>query len=485
MSRAAQPWRPYVQLLAQVIRDPAASGLMVRLTWFLGACGLGMLAFGWYVGKPALGHMLFVALLSGAAYLWCGAIMKSAVQQNHPAYAALVPQLRGRLMTLTAVLYATTTAVIAVMAAAVVGHPGYALVAGGLFSTFVLFAQRYTLLAFLPSALILWTVSMNNAPFKAVLAVATRIGEPLLTGVGLIVVVLLFGRGLQAAFPQAGDRHWAWRLRYSERQLALSGKRPATAGLSPTELRWQSLWRTGYVAALRRDSRGVATQGRMMTHALGPGAHEAGYIGFALTATVITTVAVRYYSGGKSGLVDALLSGSLMQWCVMLACLMYVIGVAGNVGRYSAEQRLYCLTPAAPAAAQLNRVLVAMLLRRFLNVWLVSLACVLCIDFAILGRLEVRGLTVGLAALMLPLSGAMLRNYAAMPARHSDLGPVIVTVLIVMICMMALILAHVQLDLPWYWIGGGLALATAIGLRWRWNRMMALPTVLPAGRLVA
>jgi bacteriorhodopsin len=87
--------------------------------------------------------------------------------------------------------------------------------------------------------------------------------------------------------------------------------------------------------------------------------------------------------------------------------------------------------------------------------------------------------------LMAPLSIAMLRNYAAMPATQNELGPVIITVLIVTACMMALILSHVEPAFPWYWIGSGIALATAIGLCWRWRRMMALPPVIPAGRLAA
>lgn len=484
MSAAATPRRQYARLLAQILRDPADSGLMVRLTWFLAACGIGVLAFGWYVGRPRLGYTLFVLLASGTAYLWCGAALKSAVQQNHPAYACLVPQLHGRLMTLTAALYAACTVATAIMVGVVFGHAGYALVAGGLYTAYVFFAQRYMGLALLPSLVILAAATMNNAPLKALAAMVASFGEPLVAGVGLIAVALLCGQGLRAAFPQGGDSHWAWRQRYNQRQMALSGKRQEVDGESRAERWWQSFWRTGYVAALRRDSRGGGTPGSMMMHALGPSAHAGGCISFALLTTAATVLVARYFDA-MGDVAVAVLSGSLMQWCVLMACLTYVIGVAGNLGRYSAEQRLYCLTAGAPAANRVNRVLAATLLRRFLLVWLVSLACVLCIDFAILGRVEVRGVTFGLAMLMLPLSGAMLRNYATMPATHSELGPIIVTVLIVMVCMMALILAHAQPAFPWYSIGAGIALATAAGLCWRWRQLMALPPVVPAGRLVS
>lgn len=211
--------RHYAQLLIQVMRDRAAGGLLVRFSWFLAACVAGELLFAHYFGQPRFGHALLVGLICGTGYLWCGAFLKSAVQQNQPAYACLVPQLRRRLMTLTATSYLACTSVTAAMASVLLGHGGYALVCGGMFSVYMLFAQRYAMLNLLPSAVILVSVSMQNQPLHALAATAETMGEPAVAGAGALVLLLLGRLGLHAAFPQGGDRHWAWHA-FQARQLA-------------------------------------------------------------------------------------------------------------------------------------------------------------------------------------------------------------------------------------------------------------------------
>jgi hypothetical protein len=65
---------------------------------------------------------------------------------------------------------------------------------------------------------------------------------------------------------------------------------------------------------------------------------------------------------------------------------------------------------------QFNRVLLNMLMFRCLRLWLLSLAAIICVDAVVMGRFEVRGITVALGALMLPFAGLLLRDYASMPA---------------------------------------------------------------------
>jgi hypothetical protein len=208
MSAAAR--HGYRQLLAQVMLDRCNSGLLVRLSWFLLVCIAGELLFGMYFGQPRFGPALLVFLICGIGYLWCGAFLKNAVRQNRPEYACLAPGLRGRLMTLTALLLAGCTLASAALAGLLTGTPGYALVCAGLLSVYLLFAQRYAALNLLPSIVILASVSTQNRPLRALLAAAETIGEPALAGVGAIALVALGALGLRAAFPQGGDRHWEW-----------------------------------------------------------------------------------------------------------------------------------------------------------------------------------------------------------------------------------------------------------------------------------
>lgn len=216
----------------------------------------------------------------------------------------------------------------------------------------------------------------------------------------------------------------------------------------------------------------------MMMHALGTAAHDGTSIAYVLLFTVVAMLVGRHLAGQGEPAV-ASLTVTLMQASLMLSCLMYAVSVGASAVRKGVEQSLYLLTPAAPAAARVNRVLLRALLWRCLRLWLISLAGAACIDFAVLGRLELRGPVFLLAMLMLPCAGFVLRNYAVMPARQGSIMAVVTTLLIVV----AVGLQQVRPQLPWYWLGSGMALAAVAGLCWRWRRMMALPPLLPAGRL--
>jgi hypothetical protein len=238
--------------------------------------------------------------------------------------------------------------------------------------------------------------------------------------------------------------------------------------------------RLAYDAALRRDSRGGASQGRMMMHALGRKAHDGGAIIYMLVTTLVMVLVGRELTGqGSSNVV--LVSSSTMQGCVLLAMLIYAVTASANVVRHSAEQALYRLTPAAPPTARINRVLAGTLLFRSLRLWLLSLACAMCIDLATFGQL--RGITFMLATLMLPVAGLVLRNYAVMSRQSGEVVTIAGTVLLVTACIAALWVEEMLPAFPWGWAGGGVLLASAAGLALRWRWLVALPPVLPAGRL--
>jgi hypothetical protein len=418
-----------------------------------------------------------ILLVGGAGYMWSGAFLKNAAQQNQPAYACLVPGLRGRLMALTALLFTACTLLATALTALFYGHAGYALVGAGLLSVYILFANRYYALNFFPSVVIIASVTNNNRPMHMLFDTTNAIGEPVVAGVGAIVVVLLGVLGVQAVFPQGGDRHWTWHRRLGREQARIRGT--ALAG-AVGGARWMAWLRLAYDAALRRDSRGGASQGRKMMHALGRKAHDGGAMIYMLVTTLVMVLAGRELTG-QGGSDVVLVSSSTMQGCVLLAMLIYAVTASATVARHSAEQGLYRLTPAAPSAPQINRVLAGTLLFRCLRLWLLSLACAMCIDLATFGQL--RGITFMLATLMLPVAGLVLRNYALMPARSSEAVAIAGTVLLVAGCIAALWVEEMLPAFPWAWAGGAMLLASAAGLYLRWRQMLALPPALPAGRL--
>lgn len=404
------------QLLLQVMRDHASSGLLVRLSWFVGACILVQLVSSHYFSQPLFGEIGLLFLGSTLAYLWCGAFVKNAVQQNSPSNAVLVPGLRRRLMRLTAGMYLAATLVTGALGWLLADRPGCGLLLGAVFSIYVLYAQRYGMLNFLPTVIIVGSLSISSHPVDDLLAAADRIGEPLLSLAGLALLALAGWQAVHALFPQGGDHHWRW-YDCQHRQLARASG--AALNMEPGGgLRWLAWLRRPYNAALRADSRSGAS-GRRMMHALGTMGYDGGAIAYMLVSALVMALVGRYLAA-KTGAGQMMVCSTIMQGMLMMSVLVYAATVSSQVVRFSGEQSLYRLTPSAPAAAQFNRVLLDTLMFRCLRLWALSLAAIICIDMVILGRLEVRGITVVLGALMLPFAGLLLlllllRDYAAVP----------------------------------------------------------------------
>ena len=139
-------WPAYQQLLVQVRRETQGYRMMVRITWLLAAGALLVLGVTQYVGRPAIGKSLLALFIWGLAKIWCGAFLKSAIMQNRPEYAALVPHLRVRLMRLVAALFISCALLLGLLAALLLDYPGYAALCGGLMAVYILFTSRHVTL---------------------------------------------------------------------------------------------------------------------------------------------------------------------------------------------------------------------------------------------------------------------------------------------------------------------------------------------------
>lgn len=470
----------YSQLLLQVVRDRCASRSLVRISGLILLVGVAALVFGNYIERPQLGQGILAGTLSFIVMSWGGALLTSAVRQNQPANACLVPQLRHRLIVLTLMLYGVMSLLIAAMTGAVFGHFGYALVGAGFFYSFILYAQRYTVLAILPSLVIVLSVSVLKAPLYAAWDAIGWMGEPALTGIGLIAVSVLGGFGMRAAFPRGGDSHWSWHARRAATLRRVQGDAPKP-GDTANWNRWSMSLRIGYRASLRRDSHGGAAPGRMLPYTFGPAAHEGGYHGGALLILLALVVLQRF---GDSELLRQVARISLLQASVLASVAIYVGELQKSVVRHGAEQALYLLTPGAPAAAQLNRLLGAALLKRFLRVWLVTAACAATIDMVMLGAPRLSASTCVLSALMLPLACTLLRDYSKMPASTNQTATLIATFITIFAYLIMLGIERRWPAFPLFWVCAAIVTASLLALGWRWRRFMALPAVLPAGRLL-
>ena len=473
----------YTQILLQVVRDRNASRMMIRVTALLlvGALVTVLLVSSLHLHTELMWQAP-LGMLAMLIVMWCGTVLQAAVRQNHPAYAGLVPQLRRRLIVLTLGLFAACGLTLAAIAAAIFGHFGYALLSAATFLCYMLYAQRYTLMGFLPSAIILGSLSLKELLLPAWRSLAL-LGEPALTGIGLIVVAALGAVGVQLAFPRGGDRHWAWHARHAALVHKIQGSvtKPEDGGAVSCWSRW---FHVGYGAALRRDSRGGAPAGRILMHSMGPVVHEGGYHAYLLLVTAVVAGVV-LNSGPDAAEVREMMRTFIMQICVLAVVVTYAFELLKGASRHATEQALFLLTPAAPAAVRINRLLASTLLLRFARVWLLATVCAFGLDMVSIGAPRIYGSTFLLAALLLPLSCVLLRNYALTPASHRQTTSLAWTVVAIVAYLVGLAAERNLSEFPLFWAGGAVMLATLLVLRWRWLRMMALPAVLPAGRLLA
>lgn len=475
-------WPAYQQLLVQVRRETQGYRMMVRITWLLAAGALLVLGVTQYVGRPAIGKSLLALFIWGLAQIWCGAFLKSAIMQNRPEYAALVPHLRVRLMRLVAALFISCALLLGLLAALLLDYPGYAALCGGLMAVYILFTSRYSMLAVAPSFIILMLLQTGMLN-KIGLALDQGLGQALTTAIGGLLLLALGACGVYLVFPQSGDVHWAWFKRYNHRMASI---RAPMQNLPNSRVGdwWQALWRSTYLAALRKDSQAGGKPERMMVHALGPGAHPVGYIRFALLSTLVVLALLAMIGVEQRATPQYMLLGTILEWSVLMAVQMYINGATDGALRYHTEQAVFLLSAGAPAVARVNRLLGGALLRGFLQVWLATLLCVFAIDSFILGHAGLRGVNFVLWMLLLPMSCLLTRNYALIGATGRELESLALTVPFLVLCIALLVLAHMLPGIPWFWLGGAVAVVTGLVLRLRWNKLMAQPPVLPAGRLV-
>ena len=472
-------YRAYAPLFYQVLGDRAGRR---TLLWISGVLVV-LAAFGAWLSvavKHAVegGGTLCCVALVVLLWLWSSVFVASATLQNHPANACLVPHLRRRLITVCVVLFVVSSVVLALAASIFFGHFGYALAAAGLLVPYVLLTQGLfysvmlpvfasSLLPLLPPA---WTdrlaasLASTNEAALSLLAIAVDIG--------------LLAWGLSIALPRGGDRHFAVSARRMLSQAA------GTDGAALRELQRRSRWRWGYARVLRRDSVRAGAPGHKMMHAMGTTVNEGSVIGGVVVCTLVAVLAA------LAGVPDRKVIGPLTifdfaQGMMLMSISSYAIAVLSAAVAHNAEQALYRLTPGAPSARELNRVFAKIVLLRFLKIWLVVLAGLVCIDCARSGNLEIRAYPLALASLTLPFVCVLLPDYArlrAAPRWGVSIG-LPVTLILAYLFFAALAARHPG----FHWLVPAAVIAAgSLSTLWvLWISMIKMPPAFPAGRLAA
>jgi hypothetical protein len=476
----------YWQLLQQPMRERPLQGKRWLGLSLWGVLVLLLVLQSLVHGSARQPLSLLCMLVTGACIsLWWQRYVSNAQRQNLPANAVLVPRLRARLMTLTALLWLGCTLLLSGVCWLGFGHFGYAFVGFG--GALLLLAGMVLLrwLALVPALLSISTMLGIHHPYDAMADGIAALGEPVASALGLLVLAPAGACVLRAVFPHGGERHWAaWRRIGPDAAAAAQGGLPARDGARSLS----ALWDRGYLALLRRDCARAAvvaaspgTAGRMLLYALGPRAHWTGAL---LNAVVLAMAgaAIGWYNAGRAA-GAAVTWGPLVLILWLLPVTMHVAALRLAMHARRAEQALLRLAPAAPPAHRWNLVLGRALLRQLVLVWTAALAGMLAADVA-QGRGWHPSIATMIASTVGLLAGAdVLRDYARVPApaRQSGYGPM----LMVLAAMAAPVAFGSWLAQPPHAALAALALA-ACGLArtaWRWRRMRAAPPAYPAGRL--
>ncbi|WUR11144.1 hypothetical protein E7V67_015605 [[Empedobacter] haloabium] len=477
-----QAWRA-------LLRQPVLSWRLSRSAWIawglLGGALLAFAAFGigqddWRAGILAAGF--FLTAFVTACWL---ELLGSAIRQNQPALACLVPGQHRRIVTAVAAAWSLAALLVAGLFGLPFGHFGYVLLAAAAAFLFLAALQQWPWLLLVPLAVMIVDRFVPLVPGAGMRAVHATLGETGLTLAGLALLLGLAAFVQRRLLPRGGDRHLAWQRRYDARAqamkeaLALPGQEYAAA--------WRpSAWlQQPYLAGLRRltERAGWARPPRNRAQALLFALRSASHPG-AMLGALATAVAFVLAAGSRlgQGLDRDGLAGLSCVILVVTPLVTHVHAVLAALQRYRTEQALLRLTPAAPRSAAFNRQLGGALLARFGLLWLACVASASLSAAVLAPGVAAQGAVGISAALTLLLAPALLRNHAA----SRRLSPQVITLVIAAVVALSVLLRIVVVvwrdDMPWLPIAA--IVVAAVWLTWRgWRRLPALPPAFPAGRL--
>lgn len=442
----------------------------------LGFCGFGIGMRDWRAGLVAAGVFLGALVVA-----WWLQLLNSAIRQNEPALACLVPYQRRRIVTVVGLAWLAGSVAIGIVFGVGLNHIGYALLAAAATLMYFAVLQRLPMLALAPLAAI---VATKFVPPPSPAGLVAALGETGTAAVGLFVLLMLAPPLARLLFPRGGDSHMTWHRQFIDRVKAVK-EAQGVPGQERTVWRSASWTDRPYLADLRRLSDRTTLEpprsGRanLLLLALGGSVHPgASLLGIAgITVLALAT-------GGN--LLDYMgWQGSVVQLCLLMLVIplaTHVHAVTTAMQRFRVEQALLRLSPAAPATADFNRQFGSALLRRFALLWAASTAAAALVAAIMMPGVQAQASVGVTAALALPLAGFLVRDFASLQRLSS------VTMIAALVAIVALTvvlkggLTLWRTHVPWVPIGC-LALAAVGLIYYRWRRMQTQPVAFPAGRL--
>jgi hypothetical protein len=420
-----------------------------------------------------------MAAASGAlciVFVWWGLFVRSAVLQNHPANAVLVPQLRRRLLRLTGALWIAVCLACATVGSLLFGHFGLLLCGFAIFLMFVIAVQRFHWLAYVPLGVIILNAMASGTVLAAAEWIVLSLGENGLVAAGLALNAVLAAVLLPQLLPAGGDRHHAWhkRVECSAAQLRdgkLSGGQQGLIGSMLLALLNAPYWRR-----FEHDVRGKTGQQAILLHALGPRTETGSLLACALVLGLVFL-----FTGGKSfGHKGYEFINVFLVPFGLLPSLLFPVQQRLAMQRTVNEQGLLRLSPGVPAPQHFNRVLGLALARYFIFTWVLSVGVIAGAAMVATRSIWIPHALPAMALLGLAAGAFTLRDYAALPRVRHGANALLLPMMIAV--GSAVFTAVLGPRLPWLWLTmGGVPLVA--WLWWsRWRKMLAARPAFPAAR---
>ena len=416
--------------------------------------------------KPiTLGFAIGVPLAAYATIMWLR-FLRGAVLQNTPANGALVPGLTVRLRRTALLVYVACLAAWVMVASALPRSDRTILIVCLFMTGSMLAFARPRLFYSSLFAIWAWSTGENMFDFPHILWPESTIG------LNYVLVALLTWWAFGVTFSEGGNGN---ARRAVSIQIANSFGEPVGKVF---HVQGMGAGRR-YARLLRGDIAG-GNPGDLMLHALGPRNHRYDFLWalplIAVLGIVPKLVSDLLWPGHMPFLVE--ISGVMSIGAFAVMALAFPYRFTSSLPATGAEQGLYRLTPMAPAAPALNRLLAGKILRICLAEWTACLVLMLLVSVVWrLPALATALLTLHMLT-VLAAAGWPLRDYAhaRTPSRWQGMAQ----------CTLMLALSVVTVLL--YKIMGPLVVALPIGasagmIAWRWRAMAAAPVTFPAGRM--
>lgn len=459
----------YFSILKFAYRRDSSMGKTMHTTLLL--IMLAGLLFAWkFPDYAPTGHLLSMVAFAGFFIGYWLVFCIGFLLQNSPANACTVPQLHLKIQHLAILLCLLISFIFSVVSGYLLGHFTliFAISIATLASFWVYNAYYYALFIVVVGSIKWWLpIALQNE------------GDMLFTSAILTTACAYAWLCLRSSFPAGGDRHIKiFKLLGHLLQQATPNDNANTS--------WQKLDRLQAIFAYfyRRElhtitsAKSTKSPIQLLGIGLGPGMHWGADI-FLLGMTALYSTPLIFTDTKQD---SEFFIGFLLLLIPIASSATFALSCLAQLYKTRREQALLCLTPIAPQANLRNHIFRNILLRRFVQSWLMSSLCVsllLLAGFAF----ELTGFATWIVAWMMsPLFFAyVLQDYSALDAApNNGLGVVAVASFVIAVCF----------SLKWgegsllYTTVSGLALlvgwATYRGVQ-AWRKMLTHTFQMPVG----